>query len=66
MEKKIKEIKINIIPVPGDPLEKIIEAIAPNIRSVLSKHGATLKMGVEEFLRAHAKGELNNDGPNES
>lgn len=52
---KKPNIKVNFIPTDGDPLEVVIEAIEPVINSVLAKHGASIKMGVKELLRKHAK-----------
>lgn len=54
--KKIKrEIKVNIIPVEGDPFEAICSLIEPNVSSVLAKYGATLKISIREILRNHTK-----------
>lgn len=53
--KKKTKVQIIFVPVAGDPLEAIINAIEPNISSVLAKHGASIKIGVKEFLRNHAK-----------
>ncbi|OBZ13301.1 hypothetical protein [Bacillus sp. FJAT-26390] len=59
MEKEPKKkkvvVKVNFIPVEGDVLEVIINAIEPNINSVLAKHGASIKIGVKQLLRNHAK-----------
>ncbi|WP_138751825.1 hypothetical protein [Paenibacillus sinopodophylli] len=54
MSKK-REVTVTFIPVEGDVLETIIDAIAPNIQRVLDKHGATIKCGVRNMLRKHAK-----------
>jgi len=57
-ERKKAEIKIVYIKTPGDALERMIEAITPNIRSALSKCGATLTEDIGDILRKHA---LNNN-----
>lgn len=53
--KKRVELKINFIPVEGDVIETISNALEPNISSVLARHGASLKIGLSEILRNHAK-----------
>lgn len=55
-QKNKKRYTITFVPVEGDPIEAIASALEPNIRSVLSKHGASLKIGLSDILRNHAKG----------
>jgi len=52
--KKKRTVTVNFIPVEGDVLEAIIDAIEPKIQTVLDKHGASIKGGVRELLRKHA------------
>lgn len=57
-EKKVKErpkFDIVFVPIEGDPVELIIKAIEPNIRSVLAKHDAYLTIPLDEFIRNHVK-----------
>ena len=57
-EKKVKErpkFDTVVIPVAGDPIEAIISAIEPNVRSVLAKHGAYLTIPISDLIRNHAK-----------
>lgn len=53
--KKRVNLKISFIPVEGDVIETISNALEPNISSVLATHGASLKIGLCEILRNHAK-----------
>ncbi|OME02662.1 hypothetical protein BSK54_10425 [Paenibacillus odorifer] len=56
-EKKAKErpkFDIVFVPVPGDPIETIINAIEPNVNAVLKKHGAFLTIPLRDFIREHA------------
>ncbi|KJD43378.1 hypothetical protein [Paenibacillus terrae] len=54
-EKHVK-LNINFIPVEGDVIEIIGKALEPNINSILARHGASLKIGLFEIIRNHAKG----------
>ncbi|RUT48545.1 hypothetical protein EJP82_00960 [Paenibacillus anaericanus] len=54
-KKEPPKFEIVVIPVEGDPIEAISNALEPNIRSVLAKHGAYLKIPLYDYLRNHAK-----------
>ncbi|OMD42578.1 hypothetical protein [Paenibacillus odorifer] len=57
-EKKAKErpkFDIVVIPVPGDPIEAIINAIEPNVNAVLKKHGAYLTIPFRDLVLRHVK-----------
>lgn len=53
---KKSRFTITFVPVEGDPVKAIANALDANVRSVLIKHGASLKMGLSDILRNHAKG----------
>ncbi|AIQ54522.1 hypothetical protein [Paenibacillus sp. FSL R7-0331] len=59
MKKKKEKTKpvfdIVFVKVEGDPIQAISDALEPNIRSVLAKHGAYLTMPLCDILRNHAK-----------
>lgn len=50
-----KKVKINFVPTKGDVVEAVTKIVNANISSVLAKHGACLKIGVEEIIRNHTK-----------
>ncbi|MDQ1912322.1 hypothetical protein RAC89_18185 [Paenibacillus sp. GD4] len=52
---KRKKIKINFIPTQGDVVEVVTNIIKANVKTVLAKHGACIKIGVEEIIRNHTK-----------
>lgn len=54
--KKVKarpKFDIVFIPVEGDPIELIINAIEPNVNAVLKKHGAYLTIPFRELMLKH-------------
>ncbi|WP_019913207.1 hypothetical protein [Paenibacillus sp. HW567] len=53
--RKRPEIEIEFVPVEGDPIQAIADALEPVLIRVLRKHDAYLKMPLVDFLRMHAR-----------
>jgi len=50
-----KKVKINFIATKGNVVDAVTKLVNANINSVLAKHGACIKIGVEEIIRNHTK-----------
>lgn len=50
-----KKVKINFIPTKGDVVDVVTKLVNANVHTVLAKHGACIKIGVEEIIRNHTK-----------
>jgi hypothetical protein len=46
-----RPIEVNFIPVDGDPIQTIADALWPRVSRVLHDHGATLHGGIEGFVQ---------------
>jgi len=46
-----RPIKVNFIPVDGDPIQTIADALWPRVSRVLHDHGAKLHGGIEGFVQ---------------
>lgn len=53
--KEKPKMEIVWVPVEGDIIDAICEAIQPNVSSVLAKHGAKLKISLNDYIRNHLK-----------
>lgn len=59
MRKKKTDIKINFIPVEGDIIQIVHDALLPNVEQVLNKHGAYLIVPFIDILRPSVKSDHN-------